>query len=106
MKTRLATRGSNATACWSTWKELELLVQLPPALLDSSMGTPGTQMCWDASGSTKIRENHQPNVDCDEFSAVVLVIFVQVSPRLVEVQKPRKLPVALAAMAYTRLGSL
>src|SRR5947208_1063308 len=71
-----------------------LLAQVPAASVDSSMATPATQTCRDAAGSTQIRPNHQPNVDCDEASADVLAVLVHVVPASAEVQKPRKFPVA------------
>src|SRR4051812_23974943 len=80
-----------------------LVAQVPAASVDSSMDTPATQTCRDAAGSTQIRPNHQPNADCDEASADVLVVFVHVVPASAEVQKPRKFPVVSAAIAYSRL---
>ena len=78
--------------------------QLAPASSDSSIGTPATQTCCAAAGSTQIRPNHQPNVDCEVLRNDVLVMRVQLLPLFVEVQKPRKLPVVSAAIAYSRLG--
>src|SRR4051812_30246336 len=91
-------------ACWSAWNA-ELCRQVLPASVDSSIGTPGTQMWAEAAGSTQIRPNHQPYVDCELARNDVLVIRVQLVPLLVEVQKPRKFPVVSAAIAYRRAGS-
>src|SRR5688572_22055727 len=99
MYTRLAVSGSQVSACWSTWKLDELRRQLAPASRVSSIGTPATKACDWLAGSTQIRPNHQPKVDCDADRNEVLVIAVHVSPPLVDVQKLRKSPLVLAAMA-------
>src|SRR5256885_16037705 len=80
-----------------------LLAQEVPASVDSSMATPATQRCRDAAGSTQIRPNHQPYVDCDEVSVDEFGVRAHVVPASVDVQKPRKFPVVSAAIAYSRL---
>src|SRR5690349_6872207 len=104
-KTRPATRGSNARACWSACTVV-LRVQAPPALVDSRICTPATQMCCSAAGSTQIRPNHQPYVDCALDRNDVFVMRVHDVPPFVEVQNPVKFPVVSAAIAYIRLGLL
>src|SRR2546430_1913569 len=76
----------------------ELLAQEVPASVDSGMATPATQRCRDAAGSTQIRPNHQPYVDCDEVSVDELAVRVHVVPASVDVQKPRKFPLVSAAI--------
>src|SRR5438309_1317926 len=75
------------------------------------MATPATQTCRDAAGSTQIRPNHQPYVDCDEVSVDELAVRVHVAPASVVRYRPRtppgtnRLPAAAAKIRFGLVGS-